>query len=165
MRSFGLARLLAPLLAFAVLWWAQPETVAPLLQARFPVNLGSADQPHELFVPAAAILLVSLALRFGLPLILRLALLLPYAAAALSHGVGPRGPTFDPTRDLPGDSFAPGSRDDIAVDRAIAAALAARNGAPAEPRAQPSAFAKAAPHSPAAARAPMWPFGRSDAAA
>ena len=165
MRSFGFARLLAPLLALAVFWWAQPEAFAPFLRGGFPVNVGSPGNSHELFVPAAAILLVSLALRFGLPLILRLALLLPYAAAALSHGVGPRGPTFDPTRDLPGDSFAPGSRDDIAVDRAIAAALAARNGAPAEPRAQPSAFAKAAPHSPAAARAPMWPFGRSDAAA
>ena len=38
-----------------------------------------------LYVPTVAILVAPLALRFGLPLILKAALLLPFAAAALTH--------------------------------------------------------------------------------
>ncbi len=140
MRSLRTVRALLPLLAFAALWWLQPEAVAPLLQTGFPVNLGSADQPHELFVPTAAIFIAPLALRFGLPLILKAALLLPFAATALTHQAG-RKATFDPTRDLPGDSITPGSPEEAAVDKAIAAALAARK------------------------PAPIRPFGRHDAAA
>ena len=80
---------------------------APLLQTGFPVDLGSADQPRELFVPTAAILIAPLALRFGLPLILKAALLLPFAATALAHQARRRA-TFDPARGLPSDSFTPG---------------------------------------------------------
>ena len=76
-------------------------------------------------MPTAAIFIAPLALRFGLPLILKAALLLPFAATALAHQAGRRA-TFDPARDLPSDSFTPGSQEEAAVDRAIAAALAAR---------------------------------------
>jgi hypothetical protein len=144
-RSFRTVRAILPLLALAVFWWARPDDFAPLLQIGFPVNLGTADQPRELIVPAAAILVAPLALRFGLPLILKAALVLPYIAAALSHGAGRRA-TFDPTRDLASDSFTPGSQEEDAVDKAIAAALAARNAASAK--------------SPA----PIRPFSRHDAA-
>ncbi len=132
MRSFRTVRALLPLLALAAFWWLQPEAVAPLLQTGFPVNLGSADQPHELFVPMVAIFIAPLALRFGLPLILKAALLLPFAATALAHQAGRRA-TFDPARDLASNSFTPGSQEEAAVDRAIAAALAARKPAPTRP--------------------------------
>ena len=160
MRWFRTVRVILPLLALAVFWWAQPEDFAPLLQTGFPVNLGSADQPHELFVPTAAIFIAPLALRFGLPLILKAALLLPFAATALAHQAGRRA-TFDPARDLPSDSFMPGSQEEAAVDKAIAAALAARNAASAES----PAFAKVEQASGAVTPAPIRPFGRHDAAA
>jgi hypothetical protein len=139
-RSFRTARIVVPLVLLAASWWAQPEEFAALLRSGFPVNLGSADQPHELFVPTAAIFIAPLALRFGLPLILKAALLLPFAATALAHQAGRRA-TFDPARDLASNSFTPGSQEEAAVDRAIAAALAARK------------------------PAPIRPFGRHDAAA
>ncbi len=140
MRSFRTVRAVLPLLGLAVFWWAQPEAFAEFLHSGFPVNLGSADQPHELFVPTAAIVLVPFALRFGLPLIVKAALLLPFAATALAHQAGRRA-KFDPARDLPSDSFTPGSQEEAAIDKAIAAALAARK------------------------PAPIRPFGRHDAAA
>jgi hypothetical protein len=159
-RWFRTVRAILPLLALAVFWWAQPEAFAPFLDSGFVLNLGSADQPHELFVSTAAIVLVPIALCFGLPLILKAALLLPYVAAALSHGVGRRA-TFDPARDLPSDSFTPGSQEEASVDKAITAALAARNAAPQELR----AFAKVDPAFGAVAPAPARLFGRHDAAA
>ena len=159
MRWFRTVRVILPLLALAVFWWAQPDDFAPLLQTGFPVNLGSADQPRELFVSTAAIVLVPIALRFGLPLILKAALL-PFAATALAHQAGRRA-TFDPARGLPSDSFTPGSQEEAAVDKAIAAALAARNAASQELR----DFAKVDPAFGAVAPAPTRPFGRHDAAA
>jgi hypothetical protein len=159
-RSFRTVRALLPLLALAAFWWARPDDFAPLLQTGFPINLGSADQPRELFVPTAAIFIAPLALRFGLPLILRLALLLPFAATALSRQMGPRA-TFDLARDLPSDSFTPGSQQESAVDKAIAAALAARKAASAES----PALAKVGQAFGAVAPAPTRPFGRHDAAA
>jgi hypothetical protein len=164
-RSFKSARIVVPLVFLAASWWAQPEEFAALLRSGFVVNVGSSDQPHELFAPAAAIVLVPLALRFGLPLILRAALLLPFAATALSSQMGRRA-TFDPARDLPADSFLPGSKEEIAVDRAIAMALTARNRATvAESQAQPPAIAMAEQTSVGAARPPAKLFGRHDAAA
>jgi hypothetical protein len=139
-RSFGTVRAILPLLALAAFWWSQPEALAQFLHSGFVVNLGSGDQPRELFVPTAAIVIVPLALRFGLPLIVKAALLLPFAAAAVAQQTGRRA-TFDPAYDLPSDSFTPGSREEAAVDKAIAAALAAR---------KPD---------------PIRPFGRHDAAA
>jgi hypothetical protein len=127
-------------MALGFFWWLRPEVVSPLLRGGIVVNLGTADQPHELFAPAVAIVIAPLALRFGLPLIVRAALLLPFAATALTRR-SERGPTFDPARDLASDSFAPGSKEEAAVDKAIAAALAAR---------RPT---------------PIRPFGRHDAAA
>jgi hypothetical protein len=159
-RSFRTARVILSLLASAAFWWAQPEAFAAFLHSGFVVNLGSADQPHELFVPTAAIFIAPLALRFGLPLILKAALLLPFAATALAHQAGRRA-TFDPARHLPSDSFMPGSQEEAAVDKAIAAALAARRAASAEP----PAFAKVVQASGAVAPTPARPFGRHDAAA
>ena len=132
MRWFRTVRVILPLLALALFWWAQPDDFAPLLQTGFPVDLGSADQPRELFVPTAAILIAPLALRFDLPLILKAALLLPFAATALAHQARRRA-TFDPARGLPSDSFTPGSQEEAAVNKAIAAALAARKPAPTRP--------------------------------
>jgi hypothetical protein len=127
-RSIAAVRYLLPLLAVGVLWRLQPDAVSPFLRGGFAVNIGTADQPHEVVVPVALLLIAPFALRFGLPLILKAALLLPFAAAAFAHRSG-RGPTFDPARDLPSDSLSPGSPEEAAVDRAIAAALAARNAA------------------------------------
>jgi hypothetical protein len=139
-RAFGTIRAILPLLSLAAFWWLQPEAFAQFLHSGFVVDLGSGDQPRQLFVPTAALFIAPLALRFGLPLIVKAALLLPFAATALTQRSG-RGPTFDPARDLPSDSFTPGSQEEAAIDRAIAAALAAR-----EPT-------------------PIQPFGRHDAAA
>jgi hypothetical protein len=148
------------LLALGVLWWLRPEVVSPLMRGAIAVNLGTADQPRELVVPTAAILIAPFALRYGLPLILKAALLLPFAATALAHRTG-RGPTFDPTRDLPSDFLTPGSPEEAAVDRAIAAALAARSAAsPSRP-----AFAKANRAPGAVAPAASPPVGHQDAAA
>ena len=140
MRWFRTVRALLPLLTLAAFWWAWPDDIAPLLQTGFPIDLGSADQPHELFVPTAAIFIAPVALRFGLPLILRAALLLPFAATALAHQAGRRA-TFDPARDLPNDSFTPGSPQETAVDKAIAAALAALKPTPIRPFGRPDAAA------------------------
>ena len=112
-------------------------------------------------VPAALLLFAPFALRFGLPLIFKAALLLPFAATAATHLSGRRGATFDPARDLPSEPFAPGSPEETAIDKAIAAALAARNAAsPGRP-----AFAKATSTSGAVASVPASPVGRRDAAA
>jgi hypothetical protein len=149
------------LLALGVFWRLQPEAFNQLLGGGIVVNLGSADHPRELYVPMALILVAPLALRFGLPLILKAALLLPFAATALTRQAARRGATFDPARDLPADSFTPGSQEEAAVDKAIAAALAARNA----PAAEPPAFATVERAFGAAAPAPIRPFGRHDAAA
>ena len=129
MRSFTAIRYLLPLLALGVLWRLRPDVVSPLMRSGIAFNLGTADQPRELIVPTMAILIVPLALRFGLPLILKAAALLPFAATALTHQVG-RKATFDPARDLPDDLLASGSAEETAVDKAIAAALAARKSGP-----------------------------------
>jgi hypothetical protein len=123
----GLAFVLA-LLALGAYWWFSPETFEPLLKTGLIYNAGTAEQPRPLFVPAALLLIVPFILRFGLPLIFKAALFLPYVAAALSLGAGRSRATFDPARDLPGDGLPHGSPEDVAVDRAIAAALAARSG-------------------------------------
>jgi hypothetical protein len=125
-RPIAAVRYLLPLLALGAFWWERPEVVSPLMRGAIAVNLGTADQPREFVVPTAAILVAPFVLRYGLPLIVKAALLLPFAATALARRSG-RGPTFDPTRDLPSDSLSPGSPEEAAVDRAIAAALAARN--------------------------------------
>src|ERR1019366_10002575 len=117
-RSSASFRYLLALLALGVFWWLRPEVLTPFLRGGIAFNLGSADQPRELFLPTAVILIAPLALRFGLPLILKAALLLPFAATALTHQMG-RTVTFDPARDLPADSFTPGSREEVAVDKAI----------------------------------------------
>lgn len=160
MRSLSAVRYLLPLVALGVLWRLQPEVVSPFLRGGFAVNLGTADQPREFVVPTALLLIAPLVLRFGLPLIFKAALLLPFAATALAHRSG-RGPTFDPTRDLPNDSVAPNSAEEAAIDKAIAAALAARNAASA---ARP-AFGKVDRASGASAPAPTSPVSRQDAAA
>jgi hypothetical protein len=159
-RSFKSARIVLPLLLLAAFWWARPEEFAPLLRTGFVINVGSSGQPHELFVPALAIVLVPLALRFGLPLILKAAALLPFAATALTHQVG-REAMFDAAHDLPNDGLAPGSAEEAAIDKAIAAALAARNAAASE---RP-AFAKADRAAVAVTSAAASPRGRQDAAA
>ena len=120
----GLVGLLFALLGLGVSWWLDPETVGAMLHGKIAVNAGAADHPNPILIPMALIVALPFALRFGLPLLLKGALLLPYAAVALSRGAARRG-TFDPARDLPADSIAPGSREDVAVNRAIAAALAA----------------------------------------
>jgi hypothetical protein len=125
-------RYILPLLAVGVLWWLEPDAVTPFLHGGFPVNIGTANQPHEVVVPTALLLIAPLALRFGLPLILKAALLLPFAATALTRQRGSRA-TFDPARDMPTDSFAPGSPEEAAVNKAIAAALAARKPTPIQP--------------------------------
>ena len=140
MRAFAALRYLLPLLALAVFWWWRPEVVSPFMRGGIALNLGTADQPRTFVVPMAVLLIAPIALRFGLPLILKAALLLPFAASALTHR-SVRGPTFDPARDLPNDSLAPGSPEEAAIDKAIADALAARK------------------------PAPIRPFGRHDAAA
>ena len=157
-RSSASFRYLLALLALGVFWRLQPEVFTAFLRGGFAFNLGSADQPRVLYVPTVAILVAPLALRFGLPLILKAALLLPFVATALARRPG-RGPTFDPSRDLPSDSFTPGSPEEAAVDKAIAAALAARHTASAEP----PAFAKVEQVAGAVASAP--PVSRRDAAA
>ena len=159
MRVFSAFRYLLPLVALGVFWWRQPEVVSPLLHAGIPFNLGSADQPREIVVPAVAILIAPIALRFGLPLILKAALLLPFAATALTRRSG-RGPTFDPARDLASDSLTAGSPEEAAVDKAIAAALAARG---LDPESQPPDAAKVG--FGGAPRFPTRPFGHRDAAA
>ena len=122
--SSGIFGLLFALLALGLSWWFDPEAVGALLRGKIAFSAGAADRPNPIVVPVALVLLLPFALRFGLPLALKAALLLPYAAAALSRGAARRA-TFDPARDLPADSIAPGSEEDIAVNRAIAAALAA----------------------------------------
>ncbi|MGA2492660.1 MAG: hypothetical protein ABSF67_06870 [Roseiarcus sp.] len=160
MRPIAAVRYLLPLLALGVFWWERPEFVSPLMRGGIAVNLGTADQPRELVVPTAAILIAPLALRFGLPLLLKAALLAPFAATALAHR-SERGPTFDPSRDLPSDSLTPGSAEEAAVDKAIAAALAARYAAsPARPT-----FGKVDRAPGAVAPAATPPVGRRDAAA
>lgn len=150
----GILGFVFALLSLGVSWWLEPEAVEPLLRAGVAFNLGAADHPRPTWIPAALLLLAPFALRYGLPLALKGALLLPYAAAALTRGVARPGATFDPARDLPGDSIAPGSPEDVAVNRAIAAALAAR-GVSAEAR--PAG-------SPGPIRAPS-PVDQRDAAA
>jgi hypothetical protein len=159
-RSLKTARLILPLLMLAVFWWLQPEAFGPFLHSGFVINVGSAEQPRELFVSTAAIVLVPIALRFGLPLILKAALLTPFAATALSHRVAQRGPTFDPARDLANNSSTPGSQEDAAIDKAIAAALAARAASADRP-----AFGKVEQASGAVAPAPARSTNRQDAAA
>jgi hypothetical protein len=67
---------------------------------------------------------------------------------------------------LPADSLAPNSREAIAVDRAIAAALAARQGAePPELESAPPAMMKADRAFSGVAHPAAHPFGRRDAAA
>jgi hypothetical protein len=158
-RWFKTVRAILPLLALAAFWWARPDDFAPLLQTGIPINLGSADQPRQLFVPAAAILAAPLALRFGLPLILKAALLLPFAATALTHR-SMRGPTFDPARDLSGDSFTANSQEDAAVEKAIVAALVARG---LDPDAQPPNSGKVGVRGEL--QSPIRPFGHRNAAA
>jgi hypothetical protein len=153
-------RYLLALLALGVFWRLQPEVLTPFLSGGIAFNLGSSDQPRVLHAPTVAILIVPLALRFGLPLILKAALLLPFAATAAMHRSA-RGLTFDPARDLPNDSSASSSTEDAAIDKAIAAALAARNAAS---TARP-AFAKADRAPDAIAPSATPPVGRRDAAA
>ena len=132
MRAIVAVRYLLPLLAFGVFWWERPEVVSPFMRGGIAVNLGTADQPRAFVVPMAVLLIAPLALRFGLPLILKAALLLPFAATALTHR-SVRGPTFDPARDLSNDSPASDSAAEAAIDKAIAAALAARKPTPIQP--------------------------------
>ena len=160
MRASAAVRYLLALLALGGFWRLRPEVLTPFLRGGIAFSLGSVDQPRVLYVPTLAILIAPLALRFGLPLILRAALLLPFAATALTHQVG-RKATFDSARDLPNDSLAPGSPEETAVDKAIAAALAARHAASAEP----PAFAKVEQAAGAVASTPTPPVSRQDAAA
>jgi hypothetical protein len=159
-RAFVVLRYLLPLLALGVLWRLQPEAVSPILRGGFAINVGTADQPREFVVPTALLLIAPLALRFGLPLILKAALLLPFAATAMTHQVG-RKATFDPARDLPNDSLAPGSPEEAAIDKAIAAALAARRTV----SAQPPAFGRVERAVGAATAVSTPPVGRRDSAA
>ena len=134
MRASAALRYLVPLVALAVYWRAQPEVFDQLLGGHILYNLGSADQPREIDVPIALIVIAPFALRFGLPLVFKAALLLPFVATAAARLPGRRGATFDPARDLPSDdSLASGSPEQIAIDKAIAAALAARKPAPIQP--------------------------------
>lgn len=71
--------------------------VGALLRGRIAFNAGAAD--HPIVIPVALVLLLPFALHFGLPLLFKAALLLPYAAVALSRGAERRA-TFDPARDL-----------------------------------------------------------------
>jgi len=150
-RSSKLLGLVFALIALGAFWWARPQGFNQLFGGAIVANLGPAEHPRELHVPIALIVVAPFALRFGLPLLLKGALLLPYAATALSHGMGRRGPTFDPARDLAADSIVPGSQEEAAVDAAIAAALAARG--------------QAAPPDVATPTSPPRAFGRRDAAA
>lgn len=159
MRPIAAVRYLLPLLALGVFWWRQPEVVSPLMRGGIAINLGTVDQPRELVVPTALLLIAPFALRFGVPLIFKAALLLPFAATALTRRTG-RGPTFDPARDLQSDSLTPGSGQDDAVDKAIAAALAARSS---DPGAQSTGLAKVG--SAGGPQFPTRPFGHRDAAA
>jgi hypothetical protein len=159
-RASAAIRYLLALLALGVFWRLQPEVFTPFLRGGFAFNLGSADQPRVLYVPTVALLIAPLALRFGLPLIVKAALLLPFAATALAHRTG-RGPTFDPTRDLPSDFLTPGSPEEAAVDNAIAAALAERQAA----SASRPAFAKVERAPRVAAPVAPPPVGRQDATA
>jgi len=52
--------------ALGFFWWRQQEVVSPLLHAGIPFNLGSADQPREIVVPAVAILIAPIALALRL---------------------------------------------------------------------------------------------------
>ena len=160
MRASAAFRYLLALLALGVFWLLRPEAFTPFLRGGIAFNLGTTDQPRMLIAPMALLLIAPFALRFGAPLILKAALLLPFAATALTHQAG-RGATFDPARDMPSDSLSPGSQEEAAVDKAIAAALAARNAA----SAAPPGFAKANQTSGAVAPPPTRPFGRHDAAA
>ena len=154
------------LIGIAIFWWLQPDLFVRLVNVAIAFDAGpSGPTSHPMFLSGAAILLFGIALRFGLPLILKASLFLPYAAAAASRRIG-RGATFDPARDLPADSLAPNSREAIAVDRAIAAALAARQGAePPEFQSPPPAFVKADRAVSGVAHPAAHPFGRRDAAA
>jgi hypothetical protein len=158
-RPLAAARYLLPPLALGVLWGLRPDVVSPFMRGGIAVNLGTADQPRELVVPMALLLIAPFILRFGLPLIFKAALLLPFAASALTHRSKP-GPTFDPTRDLSSDPLTLGSPEEAAVDKAIAAALAAHSH---DPEAQPIELAKT--DFGGAPRSPTRRFGRRDAAA
>ena len=146
MRASKLVGALLALIALAAFWREEPEVFNHTLV----FNLGSADQPHPISVPLGLLAAAPFVLRFALPLILKGALLLPFAATALTRQAARRGTTFDPARDLSGDSIAPGSREEAAVDTAIAAALEARN------HARPTGDL---------AQTPSHPYGRRDAAA
>ena len=166
MRSLGIVRVVVPLIGVAVFWWLQPDLFMRLANLAIAFDAEpSGPTSHPMFLSGAAILLIGIALRFGLPLILKASLFLPYVATAASRRIG-RRLTFDPTRDLPADSLAPDSREATAVDRAIAAALAARQGAePPELQSAPPAFVKDDRAFGGGARPAAHPFGRRDAAA
>jgi hypothetical protein len=166
LRSLGIVRVVVALIGIAVFWWLQPDLFTQLVNGTIAFDAQpSGPTSHPMFLSAAAILLIGIALRFGLPLILKASLFLPYAAAAASRRIG-RGATFDPARDLPADSLAPNSREAIAVDRAIAAALAARQGAePPELESAPPALVMADRAFSGVAHPAAHPFGRRDAAA
>jgi hypothetical protein len=162
LRSFGIVRVAVALVGIAVFWRLQPDLFALLVNLAIASDAEpSGPTSHPMFLSGAGILLIGIALRFGLPLLLKASLFLPYAATAASRRIGRRA-TFDPARDLPADSLAPGSPEEAAVDRAIAAALAARSH---DPGAQSTGIAKT-DHTPGAVPpAPTRPFGRHDAAA
>jgi hypothetical protein len=71
-----------------------------------------------------------------------------------------RGPTFDPARDLSGDSFTANSQEDAAVEKAIVAALVARG---LDPDAQPPNSGKVGVRGEL--QSPIRPFGHRNAAA
>ncbi len=158
-KSFGY---LFALIALGAFWLLKPGVFDEILGGGIVFNLGSPDHPRELYVPAVVIFVAPLALRFGLPLILKGSLLLPFVTTALTRRAVRRGPTFDP-RSVADDLFAPGSQQQIAVDRAIAAALAARHLPPEAPAS--SLAPSAAPPTAGRPQTPAYILGRRDTAA